>query len=73
MLSVITVERLKELCIENNWFTRGSDEQFDKLLYANENGCPIEEIATIIWLCSDDKWCRRDILFVLNKEMKKSI
>lgn len=35
-------------------------------------GCPIEEIATIIWLCSDSEvHCRRDILFELKRELEE--
>ena len=60
--TVTTTDNLRSLCIKNNWFTCGSVEQYEKLFYANEHGCPIEEIATIIWVCSDDDWCRRDIL-----------
>ncbi len=60
--TVTTTENLRNLCINHNWFTCGTNEQYEKLFYANENGCPIEQIATIIWLCSDDEWCRRDIL-----------
>ena len=61
--TVTTNENLRSLCIKNNWFTEGSNKQYEKLFYANENGCPIEQIATIIWVCSDsDVWCRRDIL-----------
>ena len=61
--SVIPTEDLRALCIERNWFTCGSTAQYEKLFYANLHGCPIEEIATIIWLCSDDELhCRRDIL-----------
>lgn len=60
--SVTTNEELRSLCIKNNWFTYGTNRQYDKLFYANENGCPIEEIATIIWLCSDDECRRTDIL-----------
>lgn len=63
--TVTTGEELRILCIRNNWFTCGSNRQYDKLFYANENGCPIEEIATIIWLCSDDDCRRTDILDVL--------
>ena len=59
--SITTPDELRMLCIRKNWFTCGSNSQYDKLFYANENGCPIEEIATIIWLCSDED-CRRDIL-----------
>ena len=65
-------EELRQLCIKNKWFTEGTNEQYEKLFYANEHGCPIEEIATIIWLCSDsDKWCRRDILEALKEERNK--
>lgn len=67
--------QLRSLCIKHQWFTEGTISQYDKLFYANEMGCPIDEIVTIIWLCSDsDKWCRRDIKYeleqVINKERK---
>jgi hypothetical protein len=66
--SVTTKEALRRACIDNNWFTAGTNEQYEKLFYANENGCPLEEIATIIWLCSDDeRCCRRDIKTTLEK------
>lgn len=71
--SVTTPERLRSLCVKNNWFTCGTNEQYEKMFYANEHFCPLEEIATIIWICSDG--CRRrDILDELereHKEMKK--
>lgn len=61
--AVTTPEELRSLCIRKNWFTCGSNSQYEKLFYANELLAPVEEIATIIWLCSDDKeHCRRDIL-----------
>ncbi len=61
--TVTTNEVLRKMCIKNDWFGYGTNRQYEKLFYANESGCTIEEIATIIWLCSDDeKWCRRDIL-----------
>lgn len=65
--SVTTTEELRMLCIKNNWFTCGTIEQYEKLFYANRNGCPIEEIATIIWLCSDEECRRTDILDTLVK------
>lgn len=58
---VTTTENLRALCIKNGWFKCGSNKQYEKLFYANEYGCPIEQIATIIWVCSD-KCFRRDIL-----------
>ena len=61
--SITTNETLRSLCIKKNWFTCGSNRQYEKLFQMNEELAPIEEIATVIWLCSDDEQhCRRDIL-----------
>lgn len=68
--TVTTRTNLRTLCIAHNWFTCGNCAQYEKMFYANENGCPIEEIATIIWLCSDENWCRRDILSILTDERR---
>lgn len=60
---LITNEKLRQLCIENDWFTYGTNYQYEKLFYANEMGCPIDEMASMIWLCSDgEKLTRDDIL-----------
>ncbi len=66
--SVTTRGNLSALCIKHDWFTCGTREQYEKMFYANEHSCPIEEIATIIWLCSDDNWRRQDILSILIDE-----
>lgn len=72
--SVTSPMKLRSLCIEKDYFTCGSNRQYDKLFYANEMGAPIEEIATIIWLCSDDEiHCRRDILDTLIEANKEHI
>ena len=64
--TVTDTETLRQACIDNGWFTQGTNNQYEKLFYANSHGCPIKEIATIIWLCSDEgAWCRRDILDTL--------
>lgn len=79
--TVTTNAELMKMCIANNWFTEGTNGQYRKLFYANENGCPIEEIATMIWLCTDCEdyinkygvqWCRRDILLELETARNKS-
>lgn len=62
--SVTSPEELRQLCIKNNWFSCGTNKQYEKLFIANEECAPIEEIATIIWLCSDD-CARKDILDTL--------
>lgn len=69
--SVTTTEDLRSLCIKHNWFTCGTCEQYEKLFYANEHGCPIEEIATIIWLCSDEDCRRLDVLDILVEAFKE--
>jgi len=65
--SVTTTSRLRQLCIDNNWFHSGDITQYEKLFYANENNFSITEIALIIWLCSDGHE-RKDILQKLLQE-----
>lgn len=60
--------KLKQLCIENGWFDCGTNQQYEKLFYANEKGFSIEEIAAIIWLCSDEeKYTRENIITMLQE------
>ena len=66
MAQIINNEDLRTLCIKHNWFTEGSNEQYEKLFYANRNGCSLDELVTIIWLCSDaGMHCRRDIRYTI--------
>lgn len=60
--SIIPNDQLRELCIKKNWFTCGSTSQYNKLFEGNINGFTPMEIATIIWLCSDDTHNRDAIL-----------
>lgn len=71
--SVTTPEELRMLCIKNDWFTCGTNRQYDKLFYANAMGCPLEEIATIIWLCSDEECRRMDVVDILTEANKKHV
>lgn len=46
--------RLRELCIKNEWFTRGGNYSYDKLLTAfGENSANAQEIASMIWVNSE--------------------
>lgn len=66
----ISNETLRRLCIKNEWFTEGSNSQYEKLFEMNKSGAGIEQIATVIWLCSDSEVpenCRRDIIFALHE------
>lgn len=56
---------LRAICIRKHWFTSGTNEQYEKLFYANQNGYTLDEIATIIWVCSDVE-NRQEIVDVLS-------
>lgn len=43
---------LRQLCITNDWFTAGTNEQYAKLFELNEKGASIDTLATVIWTCS---------------------
>lgn len=66
----LTIATVHRLCNKNQWFTQGDNVQYEKMFRMVEENAPIEEIATAIWLCTDEKrWCRRDILDELRKGM----
>ena len=50
----IGFEPLHTLCIANHWFTCGTNHQYTKLFELAENGGSIDELAAIIWACSED-------------------
>ena len=63
-------DKLRSLCIEHDWFTCGTNSQYRKLFEMNEQGAGIEQIATVIWLCSDSdipENCRSDIILALHE------
>lgn len=44
---------LRELCIQNRWFTCGSNRQYEKMFQRASEGATLEELALIIWVASD--------------------
>lgn len=52
---------LYRLCNEKNYFTCGTNEQYDKLFELNSQNIGAMELATIIWICSDNA-SRKDII-----------
>lgn len=61
-------DKLRCLCIKNHWFTCGTTRQYEKFFEMNEEGASIEQLATVIWLCSDEEeTCRRDIIVALHE------
>lgn len=63
--SLVSTQFLRDLCIKNNWFTCGTCEQYEKLFELNRNGCTLDNLALVIWLCSDEKWDREHIYLTL--------
>ena len=45
-------DQIIRLCQKNGWFTCGSNYQYSKMLSAAATTATMEEIATMIWLCS---------------------
>lgn len=51
------------LCNKYHWFESGTVEQYNKLFDLVAKEMPVEVIATVVWLCTDDeKWSLDDIL-----------
>lgn len=67
-MSKISNTELQQLCIKNQWFTCGTTTQYYKLFELNDKNCSLDELALVIWICSEaDKWTRRDIKGILNR------
>ena len=52
--STIPNDKLRVLCIKNDWFTCGTNTQYERLFQANTDRMSVETIATIIWICSEN-------------------
>ncbi len=52
--SLLSAERLRALCIRKNWFTAGTNSQYNKLFALNRKGASAEELALVIWVCSEN-------------------
>ena len=63
---------LRALCIRNNWFTCGDIRQYTRFFQRNDEGAQPEELAAILWICSDDSPYEQ-IYSTLCKEMQISV
>ena len=63
---------LRALWIRNNWFTCGDIRQYSRFFQRNCEGAQPEELATILWICSDDIPYEQ-IYTALCKEMKITV
>lgn len=62
----INNQTLYRLCNEKKYFTCGTNEQYEKLFELNALNTSTIELATIIWICSDNI-SRKDIINELIK------
>lgn len=63
--STIGYDNLRALCIKNNWFTCGSIRQYEKLFDRDSEGASLNELATIIWVCSSEEHTKQSIYMTL--------
>lgn len=49
-----SVTEIGNLCIKKDWFTNGTNTQYERLFDRVRDGADIDEIATIIWICSEN-------------------
>ena len=69
---LINNNTLYRLCNEKKYFTCGTNEQYEKLFELNTLDTSIIEIATIIWICSEE-YSRKDIINELLKAQLEDI
>ena len=48
----ITAEDLRTFCINHEYFTSGSSEQYSRMFDLCRMGASIEALASVIWACS---------------------
>lgn len=68
-----TVSEVRSLCIKNDWFTCGSNSQYEKMFKKVREGADVEEVATIIWVCSENvskEEIIKELLPVKNKRVE---
>lgn len=51
---IIPNDDLRMLCIRKDWFTCGTNRQYERLFQSNRFGASVHDLALIIWICSDN-------------------
>ena len=49
---MLTTSQVRSYCIQNNLFTAGSNNQYNKMFTMVADGKPLKDIALVIWTCS---------------------
>lgn len=66
----LTFEEVQSLCIKYRWFTNGDNGQFERLYNMIHDGANLDEVALVIWICSDEE-NRAYIRTILNTAVMK--
>lgn len=73
-LKNVPMREIRTLCITYNWFLCGTNEQYQKMFELAADGASVDEVAAVIWVCSDNDVYREEIireLYVLAERYEK--
>lgn len=74
----LTTMDIYDLCNENQWFTCGTNRQYEKMFdfvreaeikSLTDNSDDIKKLATMIWICSDDNLTEEEIFKAIRKNL----
>lgn len=63
-------EKLRGICVREDWFTSGDMSQYDKLFELNKDSATLDELVLVIWICSSGV-AKEQIKKVLKAEYQK--
>lgn len=67
-----SASKLQRLCIKNNWFTCGTNRQYEKLFKQLEKGASYPKLAIMIWICSDEELIRTATLEEIERILREN-
>ena len=69
MTSMMAVDKLYQLCNRYQWFTHGTNYQYEKMFSMTRGDFSLKDIAVAIWICSEG-YKFENIYEILKKEIK---
>lgn len=61
-MRTVSVEDVYALCNRKQYFTCGTNRQYEKMFGMVRDGVPLTYVALAIWLCSDEDADEKEIL-----------
>lgn len=76
-MNIFTKDFIRKLCIQNNWFTCGNNSQYSEMWdmweKCGSGECDINDVVTVIWICSDrEVWNRKRIAEIISNEISSA-